>query len=950
MLMAAFAFQASLFAAAPAAPAARDTLAFVAHVRALLASGRPADALQALATAGRALETAPAPVRVRAEILAARAHRALADVPAANGAAQTAFQRAERAKDPGLRVEAHLALSDLAKDRGDFERVGTLLGVAEPLAVRAAQASLLAGVLSRKAEWLRMQGRAQEALAAHGQALAAAEASDDRSLPPLVRTGRSVTRLGLADYDGALVDAQAGYELARQQDDKNVRALSIFGLAQAHAHIRNLETAAQLWTEAIEAYRDAGVQINVALALRQRMDTWFAMEDYDRAAADGEAALAQMERTGSGGTLEGLLARLALIEARRSRPDASEAYRARAAALLANVPDRRRVSAETDFGLVALHLGQAERARGHFEAVLAQARRLGDLDYEWRALNGLGRTARLQGHAREAQARLEAAIEVVERMRRMLPDASLRAAFLSDRLGPYDTLIQVLMDRGDQGSVSRALEVAERARGRALAEHLREARARAGVAELEAVRKQEKDFGRRLSDLQRRLAGAAPEGRSPLSEALAEAERDYESFMVRVRREHPAYAAVQHPRAPTADEVAAIPRKDEALLIFWLGRDRGFAWLAQDGALSSFHTPGAPALEARTRLLLAAVTARDERAVRELGTELHEQLVAPATTRLGRVSRLIVVPDGPLGRLPFALLRQGSQGALLVERHAIQQAPSAAVLRELRARPAGVGSGVLIVAASAAEGASPAALRLYPDQVSPVRLEQAEREAQEVAALTGAPREAVLVGPAATEAAFRGLAERAPPVRVVHVASHAVVDDAVPRRTAVILAAEGADDGLLQLNEITDLRLGADLVVLAACRSHLGRAVRSEGFVSLSRAFLSVGARGVVGTLWAVDDAATRRLMRAFYSRLRDGEAPSDALRAAQLEMIRSGGADAAAASWAAFVLSGEGSTPPFPASPRWRSPFVIAFGMALLAVWWKRRRPRVTAASGETT
>jgi CHAT domain-containing protein len=127
-----------------------------------------------------------------------------------------------------------------------------------------------------------------------------------------------------------------------------------------------------------------------------------------------------------------------------------------------------------------------------------------------------------------------------------------------------------------------------------------------------------------------------------------------------------------------------------------------------------------------------------------------------------------------------------------------------------------------------------------------------------------------------------------------------------------VLASSRSDDGLLQLNEIANLQLDVDLVVLSTCQSQLGRAVRGEGLVSLSRAFIHSGARGVVASIWAVEDRQTARLMPFMYESLRSGASPAEALRAAQIRMIQAGGASAAPGSWAGFVVMGQGTKPVF--------------------------------------
>jgi len=109
-------------------------------------------------------------------------------------------------------------------------------------------------------------------------------------------------------------------------------------------------------------------------------------------------------------------------------------------------------------------------------------------------------------------------------------------------------------------------------------------------------------------------------------------------------------------------------------------------------------------------------------------------------------------------------------------------------------------------------------------------------------------------------------------------------------------------DGYLRLDEVTDLRLNADLVTLSACQTGQGKVFRAEGVSGLARAFLYAGCRGVLCSLWQVDDAATAELMADVYAGLKDGKSAADALRSAQLKMIEAGEPPL---HWAPFVLIG---------------------------------------------
>ena len=146
--------------------------------------------------------------------------------------------------------------------------------------------------------------------------------------------------------------------------------------------------------------------------------------------------------------------------------------------------------------------------------------------------------------------------------------------------------------------------------------------------------------------------------------------------------------------------------------------------------------------------------------------------------------------------------------------------------------------------------------------------------------------------------------------RIVHFATHGLLNGEHPELSGIVLSLvdeQGRDrDGFLRLHEVYNLRLPADLVVLSACQTALGKQVRGEGLVGLVRGFMYAGAKGVVASLWKVDDEATAELMKTFYSRmLKDGMRPAAALQAAKVEMSRHKRWHSPYY-WAAFELQGE--------------------------------------------
>jgi CHAT domain-containing protein len=140
---------------------------------------------------------------------------------------------------------------------------------------------------------------------------------------------------------------------------------------------------------------------------------------------------------------------------------------------------------------------------------------------------------------------------------------------------------------------------------------------------------------------------------------------------------------------------------------------------------------------------------------------------------------------------------------------------------------------------------------------------------------------------------------------IIHFACHAYYDEIDPLMTALMLTSGPAEieDGLLRIEEIEDLDIGADLVVLSTCRSGRGYLENGEGLINLARPFFFAGARSVIASLWPISDKSTARFMGEFYRALKNGHKIGDALRNAKIRMIQSSLAHPFF--WAGFVLQG---------------------------------------------
>jgi CHAT domain-containing protein len=261
---------------------------------------------------------------------------------------------------------------------------------------------------------------------------------------------------------------------------------------------------------------------------------------------------------------------------------------------------------------------------------------------------------------------------------------------------------------------------------------------------------------------------------------------------------------------------------------------------------------------------------------------LYDLLIEPVRNMLTRArgSLITIVPHGPLLGLSFAAL-QDARGRYLLEGYTLHYAPAASVLQfTATAKQAVNRTGDLLLVADPS-----VSLRSPLDRPLP-RLPGARAEVEAIARLASPQRVTILRGANATESAVRSAAAgRA----VLPFATHAVVRDDDPLASFLALGATagGADtDGLLTAQEVYGWHLGADLVVLGACRSGGGR-VTGDGVATFARAFIYAGAPSIVVSLWDVADEAAHQLMPGFYKAWLAGQSKARALRAAQLQLLR---------------------------------------------------------------
>jgi CHAT domain-containing protein/Flp pilus assembly protein TadD len=287
----------------------------------------------------------------------------------------------------------------------------------------------------------------------------------------------------------------------------------------------------------------------------------------------------------------------------------------------------------------------------------------------------------------------------------------------------------------------------------------------------------------------------------------------------------------------------------------------------------------------------------------ELGNlnQLHKLLIEPITEFLPKEpsASVVFLPQGSLFLVPFSALK-GSTDSYLLERFTPVLAPSIQVLQ--------LNHQIAVRGASTA----PSEVLVMGNPKMPSVQSEGNQKATQLLALPGAELEAnqvasllktqAVIGAQATKAFLLPRMTRS---RIIHLATHGLLDDSVAGLSIpgqIAFAPSGQDNGFLSADEVSHLKLNADLVVLSACDTGRGR-ILGDGVFGLSRAFMSAGAHSLIVSLWSVPDAPTAFLMSEFYRNLQANNNKAAALRQAMLTTMKR---NPDPKDWAAFVLLGE--------------------------------------------
>jgi CHAT domain-containing protein/Tfp pilus assembly protein PilF len=848
--------------------------------------------------------------------------------------------------DPRKSLDYLTQIRDLLKDLGD----------------RAKEASFLNNicvVYENVAEYAK-------AIEACNQALSIRhELQDERGAATVLNSlGNAYGDMG--QYERALDFYTQSQALYAKFGSDGGQAVEFNNLGWLYGSLGDYEKAIDFYNKALEIFRKQGNQFRQGNTLSNIAVNYAEVGDFRKALEVNQEALklriAASNVEGQAITYNNIASCYSHLGDRQKAVD----YYKQAIDIHRKTDPRQLASALRNLGSVYRETGELQKATDCLNEALEITRRIGDQSGAAGTLSLLAQVERDQGKLLDAKLHLEAALASVESTRVSLKDRKLRTSFFASVRKYHEAYIDVLMRLHEQNPAGgfdvAALKASENARARSLLESLSEANAGIGQGIDPALLARERTLRQLISDkaeMQIRLLGRdhTEEQATSMVKELDALTAEYDQLQTQIRQNNPRYTALTEPVSLNLQEIQSrLLDPNTVLLEYALGPDKSYVFLVSPTSLKSFALPKREEVETASRRVYDLVTASDRVVANETleqrnqrlaqadndypaaALALSQMLLGPFATEL-KSKRLLVVGEGVLQYVPFAALPDPAVGPAqspqpLIASHEIINLPSASVLGVIRSetKDRSAATKTVAVFADPVFGAQDPRLTSLDEkqrvdnstlaQAGDVRrsaeesglngfarLRFSREEAEQIMQLV--PRTGSLE--ALDFAANRTAATSADlkQYRIVHFATHGLINSRHADLSGIVLSLVDRDgkpeNGFLRLYDIYNMNLSADLVVLSACQTALGKDIKGEGLVGLTRAFMYAGAARVVASLWRTEDRATALLMKRFYQGMLGGNgmSPAAALRKAQLSMWQDKRWKQPRY-WAAFTIQGE--------------------------------------------
>jgi len=735
-------------------------------------------------------------------------------------------------------------------------------------------------------------------------------------------------RLEGGNYKDAQDLFQKSLDMARELGDKGLEGVCLEGLGNVYNSYGNFDVALEYYQKAVKIAEQIGEKRAAAYTYRS-LGGLYSDKDSKIAINYFQKARQINEEIGEKRGVAIVLDSLSALYLENKKYDLALNTAEEAVGIYESIGAKGQSTwANRMVGLAFQGKGELQTAKNAFSKSIQLAKEAGREDLVWECLHSKGEILKSLGKDDEALALFKESIADLEKLRQQVNIVEQRAEYFEDKVNVYNDAIQILLAKQN---LSEAFEYVQQSKARAFLDMLAESRVNQENTLSSGLRERKKTNDSNQRKLQETLEAEYEKEVVDYSVIAAlkkqrnELELEYSDLILEIRKQNPQYADVQYPEPLKLSDTQALLDPDSVLLEYSIGDSASWVFAITADSAAVFELPSQKKLadqiyEFREVLLKPDSTFQTlEQANSKYVTQaeiLYSELMRPAESVLKGKKRILLATDAALSYLPFEslLTKTGHPKTIhfeslpyLVRDYEIYYVPSVSVLASVikNNHEKNDRSKQLLALADPWFKDSDGGIANVRGWGILGPLPNARTEVQNIARLYPKDQVTVFEGKQASEKNFKqtNLQE----YKRIHFASHGLIDEEKPEFSALVLSSDerGSEDGYLTMREVFDLKLNADLVVLSACKTGLGKEVRGEGVTGISRAFLCAGTPSVLVSLWDVNDRSTADFMASFYKNMETKNMnKSAALREARLQMIASK-RFSHPYYWAPFVLIG---------------------------------------------
>jgi CHAT domain-containing protein/Tfp pilus assembly protein PilF len=758
---------------------------------------------------------------------------------------------------------------------------------------------------------------------------------------------------GLGEYQSALDNLNLALAIWYEVKYKTGQLITLNEIALIYFNLGEFEKAIDFYNRSLQFANHAGNLSNLAGIYHNLGQVYLELGDLNKALEIDQQGLKQWDelllqlkdrvtpdiKRGKAASLNNI----GFIQTKLQNLSAAlENYR-QALNLWQNIGDLNgEASTLNNLGDIYLLQNKTDLALKYYQHALTIRHTIKDPLKETISLYSLAVVNRQLGNLQIARQYIENALDIIEKLRIQVKNQDLRTSLLASKQDYYRFYIDLLMEldkkQPKHGWDVKALIASERSKARSLLDILAQSSGKItnGISPDLLNQKEALEYQLQALESQRNQLFDSPadeKRKNEIESSIVKLSADYRDILNKISIRSTHYQALNQPTPLNLTQIQKLLDKNTILLEYSLGDKRSYLWSVTYDSISSYELPSEAVLEKsvkefREAFLFPAKRIRRSLAIRS--SYFLKKQILPEKLALSN-KRIVIVADGILQYIPFAALSNSEQwnsdSTYLIDQHELVSVPSASVLGILRQETnhRKIAPKVLAVFADPVFSTNDERLKFLGLQEPPLlasdliksaresgvvfnRLPFTQTEAQKILSLIPHQKNLQQIGFLANRSNV--LNSQLDQYRLIHFASHGLLNSQNPQLSGLVLSlfdSKGNSvNGFLRLLDIFNLHLSSELVVLSACQTGLGKVVKGEGILGLTRGFMYAGSPRVVVSLWSVDDQATSLLMTKFYEGILEQKlTPAAALRRAE-RIIKATKEFDSPYYWAPFILQGE--------------------------------------------